>query len=238
MVQITPMVDMAAPETTATTSESSPPQHDPPSKVTGGGSLLATGNFADFVIVCGEKEWKEATSGRINLSCDDEDARNELITYLYTNKYPDTSALEHTATRAMLHLNIHILADKYNLPEVVTLAAESFMNIVEDHSSTPVFGPLLIAVMEDTPPHSTRRKSCFDVVKHDVEDLMSGHRQDEEGFNSLSDAFLRCPNITLELLTAIVLKGEPATRTADRRSAMPAQTTSTNAWGKSYSEKR
>nr|OQO26454.1 hypothetical protein B0A51_06835 [Rachicladosporium sp. CCFEE 5018] len=226
------MAGTTAAETTTTTSESPSPQHDPPFKVTGGGSLLTTGNFADNSLRGG---YNEATSGRINLSCDDEDALNELIAYLYTNKYPDLSGTDDMSVRAFLHLRIHILADKYNLPELVTQAADAFMLLANVHYYDAIFGPWLTAVLEETPPTSVLRQSMFTLVRNDVQDLMS-NRTDEEAGEALDAALIRGPEFTLELLKDFMGGRKPAT--SKKAPEIPAYTTSSNRAGKAYAEKR
>nr|OQO09832.1 hypothetical protein B0A51_17540 [Rachicladosporium sp. CCFEE 5018] len=213
-----------ATENTSTLTTVAPALKKP--KVTSHGELLSTGNFADFVIVCGEKEWKvhkaiicpqseyftkafngqynEGKSGRIDLSSDDEAALNEFIKYLYTNEYVPTDATIELEARGMLHLHIHVLADKYNLPDLIPEAAEHFMALAEHYAFDKVFAEWLTAVLDETPPHSTLRQAVFDIVKKQLKDLLtSAGPHNVEDVDALRAALSRFPDFTLELLKTV-----------------------------------
>ncbi|KAK6438240.1 hypothetical protein LTR95_005566 [Oleoguttula sp. CCFEE 5521] len=203
-----------------------------PPKIAGLESLLISGNFSDFVIVCGEKEWNvhkaiicphseyfmkacygqfnEAKRGRIDLSCDDQDALDVLITYLYTDSCSKQVNDKDGLADAMLPLRVHILADKYGIKPLVDMAGKYFMTLAKRYSRRAVFATLLTAALEDTPPHSIIRQQIFDHVLCNVYEMTASSEDTGSQSGSIKDALKRAPGFAVELVTKLAEAGKPA----------------------------
>ncbi|OQO00395.1 hypothetical protein B0A48_13744 [Cryoendolithus antarcticus] len=86
--------------------------------------LYETGQTVDFEILCNDRVWKEAKGKRLNLSGEDEDGVDALVRYMYYFKY------ERTEETYLKHVNVAILADKYDLPDLVALADQAMAAMI------------------------------------------------------------------------------------------------------------
>nr|OQO26457.1 hypothetical protein B0A51_06838 [Rachicladosporium sp. CCFEE 5018] len=196
--------------------------------VMGCASLLESGEFSDFTIVCGERIWKvheaiisrqskyfksacsnafsEAANGQIDLSCDDEPALNLLITYLYTGEFPEIkSGTPGVAPDAMLALKVHVLADKYGIDALVEIAAQEFMRIATRVPFWPEFGAWLDAVLDDTSETSSLRETMLEFLRRALCGLLDPgkNKENKQAVQSVEAALTRTPEFAVALLRNI-----------------------------------
>ncbi|OQO00435.1 hypothetical protein B0A48_13784 [Cryoendolithus antarcticus] len=197
--------------------------------------LLETGQFADLVIVCKEREWKvhkaivcpqsmyfmractggfaEAELGRIDLSCDDEDVLDTLITYLYYGEptfnswdfedVDEEAQLSNiTACEGPVHLlKVHVLADKYHVDRLASFAADRFMELVDNLKYCKDFAAWLIAVQEGTAPASSLRPKIYNLVLDNMEALLTvGGGKYAEAVTAFKAALVRCPEFAVSVM--------------------------------------
>ncbi|OQO00436.1 hypothetical protein B0A48_13785 [Cryoendolithus antarcticus] len=188
--------------------------------------MLETGDFSDFSIVCGEREWKvhkaiishqseyfkaacsggfdEASSKQIDLSCDDVTALETLISFMYTGALPKVEADCWAVPDALLALRVHVLADKYGMATLGDLAAEDVMRIASGWCFDAPFGSWLIAVQEETAEHSVLRKFILDLVRGDLECLLNSVQgKYRKAVAAFKDALTRYPEFTVLLLAQV-----------------------------------
>ncbi|OQO00434.1 hypothetical protein B0A48_13783 [Cryoendolithus antarcticus] len=104
--------------------------------------------------------FQEAKMGCIDLSTDDVPALDALLTYMYNgvltkpDLVADDKGSRHPARQQIVFhvLNVHILADKFDVATLTALTADEFMYAVMRFRLQPVFGPLLTKVLEETSP--------------------------------------------------------------------------------------
>ncbi|KAK6420993.1 hypothetical protein LTR95_016860 [Oleoguttula sp. CCFEE 5521] len=202
--------------------------------------LYKNGKFSDYVITCGERKWEvhkaiicpqseyfmsvcdggfsEAKAGHLDLSCDDADALESPLSYLYTGEYPEATSLlsddpplrprKVAISDLELHekpehvLKVHLLADKYGVDSLTMVTADLFERLVSKHMfDGPEFSSWLIAVLEDTSPTSVLRESMFDLVLHKIELFFIARSTPDEGVDAFRAALVRCPEFAAELLS-------------------------------------
>ncbi|KFY28492.1 hypothetical protein V493_02906 [Pseudogymnoascus sp. VKM F-4281 (FW-2241)] len=119
---------------------------------------LKTGTFSDLTITCGDKTWnahrvvvcskssffraacvgnfKEAATGVINLHYNNPMAVGLMMDYLNTKSYKiDEELLAAIRSRIYIHIQVHCLGDKYDIPGLCRLAASHYQSILEDRAT-------------------------------------------------------------------------------------------------------
>nr|OQO16317.1 hypothetical protein B0A51_14882 [Rachicladosporium sp. CCFEE 5018] len=192
--------------------------------VTAFGSLLETGEFSDFAVICGERKWKvhmailcpqsayfrsacagqysEAGSGQLDLSCEDEAALDAMINYMYHGCYSDVADSHNSPADVPFHLKVHILADKYDIAFLVEDAAYAFLSIADTRCYEKHFCNWLVAVQEQTPQHSMIRALRKPVLDN-VEDEGGRVEEAKESDPYFREALIKCPELDASLLVSI-----------------------------------
>jgi len=115
--------------------------------------LLISGKYSDFQIVCGAEVWKvhkaiicarseyfervcdsnfkEAAEGSITLEGEHPDLVNQMIHWLYTYKYIYDSHSEISPQRLINHVEMYMLADKYDLRHLKSETRWAFQQDIE-----------------------------------------------------------------------------------------------------------
>ncbi|KAK5126242.1 hypothetical protein LTR85_010477 [Meristemomyces frigidus] len=110
--------------------------------------LCESGAGADVTIVCGGRSWKmhsfaltvqceffekalngrfrESHDKRIDLSEDDESALAAMLYYLYHGDYKEAISKPADLLSLVFHTGIYIVANKYDIESLASLALESF----------------------------------------------------------------------------------------------------------------
>ncbi|KAK5696857.1 hypothetical protein LTR97_008163 [Elasticomyces elasticus] len=185
--------------------------------------LLDTGYFADLTIKHGARSWavhksivcsqseffiqactgnfREATERIIDLSCDDFDAVNSMVHFLYKRRYEPPKG---SASKGVHHIIVYALADKYNIQYLKTLAAQSFKSYISEDWKSPVFATYLTEIYDNGPESSTLKDAIMNVViAHSDELYGSSAPATYKDFQNAADIL---PEFAYTICNAIVAK--------------------------------
>ncbi|KAK6425574.1 hypothetical protein LTR95_016235 [Oleoguttula sp. CCFEE 5521] len=193
---------------------------------TGYDQLLKSGAFSDFIIKGNGRadHIHEANSGIIDLSAYEADALGAVIKYFYTGQLALAKSFKDVDTQfrpaapelcedPMRVLNVHILADKYDVEDLTKLTAELFTRLAEKFKYSVPFSTWLVAVLEDTSPQSILRKEMFQLVLSSRAWLFEeGFEDSEQNIAALKAALIRCPEFAVDLLAASAQEGKAELR--------------------------
>ncbi|TVY40304.1 hypothetical protein LOCC1_G005411 [Lachnellula occidentalis] len=107
--------------------------------------------------------FQEAQTGTISLFHDDPQAIEKLVDFLYKSEYsydvkqlpkpsfPSTTATETASNETLLHTKVYVLAEKYDVPALKTLASQHFKTCLPRNVLTNAFVESLEIIFTQTP---------------------------------------------------------------------------------------
>lgn len=127
---------------------------------------------------------------------------NCLIDYLYHSDYgkPEQSDI----SAIILHIRMHIIADKYLVEDLIPLATEKFEEEAQAHWDTNIFTEAIAEVYGSLGKHTPLRSMVIKIVKQHARDLLDITKDKHQSFiDLLGDLPEFGRDISLALMTSI-----------------------------------
>jgi hypothetical protein len=183
-------------------------------------------SITDFKIECGIRSWdvhrfvlflhsdvlaaacsrnfKEATTGTVDLSDDNPDSVDALVQYCYKLDYglPQLSLI---SNEFLFHLQVCIVADKYDIAPLQTLATHKFRHLC---TTTKIylqhFAEVAALAYEFSEPAKDVRAIIVETAIE--QNLIAEETLDEEGANPFVDFMRSCGDLAIDVAVALASK--------------------------------
>lgn len=120
-------------------------------------------------------KFQEGVTGEIDLPSDDPNIVAHLIQFLYTGDFNDQSTLEHVVqgSRMLACTKAYIMADKFNVPGLKTLAATKFTTAIATEWNTEGLSTAIELIYNQIPENDRILKDVvLKVISEHVKELV------------------------------------------------------------------